>query len=68
VLRAGRLAWLVAGTDLWIKNITLTTGLVDAYSTAMALPLVASHQLDAEKFVTHHFRLNGTSGPQDHRG
>ena len=43
--------------DLWIKNITITTGLVDAYSTATLLRLVTSHQLDAEKFVTHHFRL-----------
>ncbi len=44
--------------DLWIKNITITTGLVDAYSTATLLRLVTSHQLDASKFITHHFGLN----------
>ena len=31
---------------------------MDAYSTAMLLHLVTSHQLDAEKFAAHHFRLN----------
>ncbi len=44
--------------ELWIKNITITTGLVDAYSTATLLRLVTSHQLDAAKFITHHFRLD----------
>ena len=44
--------------DLWIKNITITTGLVDAYSTATLLRLVTSHQLDAAKFITHHFTLD----------
>jgi len=44
--------------ELWIKNITITTGLVDAYSTATLLRLVTSHQLDAARFITHHFGLN----------
>ena len=44
--------------ELWIKNVTITTGLVDAYSTATLLRLVTSHQLDAAKFITHHFGLN----------
>ena len=44
--------------ELWIKNITITTGLVDAYSTATLLRLVTSHQIDASKFITHHFGLN----------
>jgi alcohol dehydrogenase len=44
--------------DLWIKNITITTGLVDAYSTATLLRLVTSGQLDASKFITHRFGLN----------
>jgi alcohol dehydrogenase len=44
--------------ELWIKNITITTGLVDAYSTATLLRLVTSHQLDAAKFITHHFGLD----------
>jgi alcohol dehydrogenase len=44
--------------ELWIKNVTITTGLVDAYSTATLLRLVTSHQLDAAKFITHHFGLD----------
>ena len=44
--------------ELWIKNITITTGLVDAYSTATLLRLVTSHQIEAAKFITHHFGLN----------
>ncbi len=44
--------------ELWIKNVTITTGLVDAYSTRTLLKLVTSHQLDAAKFITHHFGLD----------
>jgi alcohol dehydrogenase len=44
--------------ELWIRNVTITTGLVDTYSTPTLLKLVASHQLDAGRFVTHHFRLD----------
>jgi alcohol dehydrogenase len=44
--------------DLWIKNITITTGLVDAYSTPTLLRLLATHQIDASRFITHHFGLN----------
>ncbi len=33
------------------------TGLVDAWSTPTLLKLVRSGQLDAGKFVTHHFAL-----------
>ncbi len=41
----------------WIRNITITTGLVDAYSTATLLRLVTSHQINAGRFVTHRFAL-----------
>jgi alcohol dehydrogenase len=44
--------------DLWIKNITITTGLVDAYSTPTLLRLLATHQIDAGRFITHHFGLD----------
>ncbi|HEX6568114.1 MAG TPA: zinc-dependent alcohol dehydrogenase family protein [Acidimicrobiales bacterium] len=44
--------------DLWIRNVTITTGLVDTYSTPTLLKLVASHQVDAARFVTHHFALD----------
>jgi alcohol dehydrogenase len=44
--------------DLWIKNITITTGLVDAYATATLLHLLATHQVDAGRFITHRFTLD----------
>ncbi len=43
--------------EQWIRNITITTGLVDAYSTPTLMQLVASRQVDARKFITHHFSL-----------
>ncbi len=43
--------------ELWIKNVTIRTGLVDTYSTPTLLRLVASRQVDAGRFVTHHFGL-----------
>ncbi|MGH3274665.1 MAG: zinc-dependent alcohol dehydrogenase family protein [Streptosporangiaceae bacterium] len=44
--------------SLWIRNITITTGLVDTYSTPTLLRLVEGHQIDADRFVTHHFKLD----------
>jgi alcohol dehydrogenase len=44
--------------SLWIRNITITTGLVDAYSTPTLLRLIESHQIDAGRFVTHRFALD----------
>ena len=44
--------------DLWIRNVTIRTGLVDTYSTPTLLRLTASHHLDAGRFVTHHFALD----------
>lgn len=44
--------------ELWIRDVTITTGLVDTYSTPTLLRLVESGQLDAAKFVTHHFALD----------
>ncbi|MCU1395889.1 MAG: alcohol dehydrogenase [Ilumatobacteraceae bacterium] len=44
--------------DLWIRNVTITTGLVDAFSTPTLLRLVGSGQLDAGRLVTHHFELD----------
>lgn len=43
--------------EQWIRNITITTGLVDTYSTPTLLKLLTSHQIDARRFVTHHFGL-----------
>jgi alcohol dehydrogenase len=44
--------------DLWIRNVTITTGLVDTYSTPTLLRLAQGHQIDAERFVTHHFTFD----------
>jgi alcohol dehydrogenase len=44
--------------DLWSRDVTVTTGLVDTSSTPTLLKLVAAHQLDAGRFVTHHFALD----------
>ncbi len=43
---------------LWTLDVTITTGLVDTYSTPTLLRLVSSGQLDAAQFVTHHFGLD----------
>jgi alcohol dehydrogenase len=43
---------------LWIRDVTITTGLVDTFSTPTLLKLVAAHHLDAHRFVTHHFVLD----------
>nr|WP_090345964.1 zinc-dependent alcohol dehydrogenase family protein [Mycolicibacterium malmesburyense]CRL78535.1 alcohol dehydrogenase [Mycolicibacterium malmesburyense] len=44
--------------DIWIKNLTITTGLVDTYSTPTLIGLVANHRLDTSAMVTHRFRLD----------
>jgi alcohol dehydrogenase len=44
--------------QLWIKDVTITTGLVDTYSTPTFLRLLQGHQLDADRFVTHRFDLD----------
>jgi alcohol dehydrogenase len=44
--------------DIWIKNLTITTGLVDTYSTPTLIGLVASHQLDTSPMITHRFGLD----------
>jgi alcohol dehydrogenase len=42
---------------LWAADVTITTGLVDTYSTPTLLQMVASGQLSARPFATHHFAL-----------
>ena len=43
---------------LWIKNITITTGLVNTNTTSMLLKTVESKKLQPEKLVTHRFTFN----------
>jgi len=40
---------------LWIKNVTITTGLVDTSSTPTLLSMVSSGALNPQPFATHHF-------------
>lgn len=42
---------------LWSKNITITTGLVDTFSTPMLFKNVQSRKLEPKKLITHHFKL-----------
>jgi alcohol dehydrogenase len=44
--------------DLWIKDVTIRTGLVDTWSTPTLLELLRAGQLDAQRFVTHRFALS----------
>lgn len=41
--------------DVWIKNLTITTGLVDTHSTPTLMGLVAGHQIDTSSMITHRF-------------
>ena len=43
---------------LWIRDVTITTGLVDTYSTPTLLKAVAAHTIDANRFVSHRFALD----------
>ncbi|MDQ1681827.1 MAG: alcohol dehydrogenase [Actinomycetota bacterium] len=43
--------------DLWTRDVTITTGLVDTWSTPTLLKLVRSGQLETREFVTHRFAL-----------
>jgi alcohol dehydrogenase len=43
---------------LWIRNLTITTGLVDTSSTPRLLSMVAGGQLSSHGLVTHRFGLD----------
>ncbi|MDE9828772.1 zinc-dependent alcohol dehydrogenase family protein [Staphylococcus delphini] len=44
--------------ELWIKNISITTGLVSGYSTPLLLKTVESGKVQPEKLITHHFEMD----------
>ena len=44
--------------SLWIRDVTITTGLVDTYSTPTLLRLVSAGQIQSARFVSHHFGLH----------
>lgn len=43
--------------DLWIKNVTITTGLVSGTTVPTLLKLVRDGRIEADKLGTHHFAL-----------
>jgi alcohol dehydrogenase len=43
--------------DLWIRNVTITTGLVDTSSTPRLLDMLVAGQLDVGQMITHRFAL-----------
>jgi alcohol dehydrogenase len=44
--------------ELWIKNVTITTGLVSGSTVPTLLQLVRDGRIAAEKLGTHHFALD----------
>ncbi|SCE94426.1 hypothetical protein [Micromonospora mirobrigensis] len=44
--------------QLWIRNVTITTGLVDTHSTPKLLDMLVAGQLDTGHLVTHRFGLD----------
>jgi alcohol dehydrogenase len=44
--------------DLWSRNVTITTGLVDTYSTPTLLRMAAAGRLPTSTLVTHTFPLD----------
>jgi alcohol dehydrogenase len=44
--------------DMWIRNVTLTMGLVDTVSIPTLLKMVAGGRIPAEKMGTHSFTFD----------
>ena len=43
---------------LWTRDVTITTGLVDTYSTPMLSRLMSAGRLEAARFTTQHFTFD----------
>jgi alcohol dehydrogenase len=50
---------------LWIRNVLITTGLVDTRSTPKLLSLIEQGRLDPTPFATHRFDLDDTEEAYD---
>jgi alcohol dehydrogenase len=44
--------------DLWIRDVTITTGLVDTYSTPTLLTMLGAGQFDVSHMITHRFAID----------
>ena len=43
---------------LWIRDVTVTTGLVDTYTTPTLLRMLASRRLDVDGLITHRYGIH----------
>jgi alcohol dehydrogenase len=50
---------------LWIRDITITTGLVDTFTTPKLLQLISEGRIDPTPFATHRFALDDTIAAYD---
>ena len=50
---------------LWIRDVTITTGLVDTFTTPQLMKLIAEGRLDPTPFATHRFPLDETMSAYD---
>ncbi len=50
---------------LWIRDVTVTTGLVDTFSIPQLMRLIESGRLDPTLFATHRFALGDTMDAYD---
>ena len=50
---------------MWIRDVTVTTGLVDTSTTPMLLRLLQAGKLDAGRLVTHRFGIDRVSEAYD---
>jgi alcohol dehydrogenase len=50
---------------LWIRDVLITTGLVDTFTTPRLMQLIASGRLDPTPFATHRFALEQTMEAYD---
>ena len=44
--------------ELWIKNVTITTGLVNGITVPTLLNLIVGGKISPEKFGTHNFQMD----------
>ncbi len=49
----------------WIRDLTITTGLVDTFTTPTLLAMVRNGQLPVEQLVTHRFALDDVDRAYD---
>lgn len=51
--------------ELWIKDVTITTGLVETFTIPTLLDLIGAGRIDPEGFTSHRFGLGDAMGAYD---